>query len=169
VSDGDESAALRRALDVLVFAPVGAVLTVVEDLPEFVAKGRQRVETDIRNARFVGEWVVKTGRRELIRRVGSLVSTEPTTAGAGSGTAGPPDRPATPVPPPTPSRPEADPADAALVERTLAGYDTLSAAQVVRRLESLGPGELRAVHRYEASHRHRRTILNRATQLLDGP
>jgi hypothetical protein len=165
VSDGDESPALRRALDILVFAPVGAVLTVVEDLPEFVAKGRQRVETDIRNARFVGEWVVKTGRRDLVRRVGSLTSTEPTTVRAGSGTAGTPD----PVPPPASSRPEADPADAALVERTLAGYDTLSAAQVVRRLESLGPGELRAVHRYEASHRHRRTILNRATQLLDGP
>ena len=44
------------------------------------------------------------------------------------------------------------------------GYDTLSASQVVRRLESLGPDELRAVHRYEASHRNRRTILNRAHQ-----
>jgi hypothetical protein len=146
----------------MVFAPVGAVLTVVEDLPEFVAKGRQRIETDIRNARFVGEWVVKTGRRELVRRVGNLMHTEPTTARPG-----PSDRSATPVPPSTSSRPEADPADTALVERNLAGYDTLSAAQVVRRLESLGPDELRAVHRYEASHRHRRTILNRATQLLD--
>ena len=162
MSDGDESPALRRALDVVVFAPVGAVLTVVEDLPEFVAKGRQRIETDIRNARFVGEWVVKTGRREFVRRVGNLMHTEPTTARPG-----PPGRSATPAPPPTSSRPEADPADTALVERTLAGYDTLSAAQVVRRLESLGPDELRAVHRYEASHRHRRTILNRATQLLD--
>ena len=161
MSDGDESPALRRALDVVVFAPVGAVLTVVEDLPEFVAKGRQRIETDIRNARFVGEWVVKTGRREFVRRVGSLMHTEP------NARPGPPDRSATPLPPPTSSRPEVDPADTALVERTLAGYDTLSAAQVVRRLESLGPDELRAVHRYEASHRHRRTILNRATQLLD--
>ena len=33
----------------------------------------------------------------------------------------------------------------------LADYDTLSASQVVRRLESLGPEELRAVQRYEAS------------------
>ena len=40
----------------------------------------------------------------------------------------------------------------------------------MRRLESLGPDELRAVQRYEASHRNRRTILNRAGQLLDeGP
>ena len=49
----------------------------------------------------------------------------------------------------------------------LADYDTLSASQVVRRLESLGPDELDAVRRYEASTRNRRTILNRAGQLLD--
>jgi hypothetical protein len=168
VSDGDESPALRRALDVLVFAPVGAVLTVVEDLPQFVAKGRQRVETDIRNARFVGEWVVTNGRRKLVRRVGRT-NAAPTTPSAGSGPTGAPDRPATPAAPPTSSRPDANPADGVIVERALAGYDTLSAAQVVRRLESLGPDELRAVHRYEASHRHRRTILNRASQLLDDP
>ncbi len=163
MSEGDESPALRRALDVLVYAPVGAVVTVVEDLPQFVAKGRRRVETDIRNARFVGEWVVMTGRREIVRRVGRLTHAEPATPTP----AGASDRSSSRAAPPTPSRPDAEPADGALVERALAGYDTLSAAQVVRRLESLGPDELRAVHRYEASHRHRRTILNRASQLLD--
>ena len=41
---------------------------------------------------------------------------------------------------------------------------------MVRRLESLGPDELHAVQRYEASTRNRRTILNRASQLLEeGP
>ena len=65
-------------------------------------------------------------------------------------------------------KPAADPADAIIVDTALAGYDTLSASQVVRRLESLGPDELRAVRRHEASHRNRRTILNRAQQLLEG-
>jgi len=46
--------------------------------------------------------------------------------------------------------------------------DALSASQVVRRLESLGPEELQAIHRYEAAYRNRRTIINRAHQLLDG-
>jgi len=49
----------------------------------------------------------------------------------------------------------------------LADYDTLSASQVVRRLDGLGPEELAAVLRYESSHRRRRTILNRSTQLLE--
>ena len=73
----------------------------------------------------------------------------------------------------SPPRPESthlsppDPAAAAIVEGALADYDTLSASQVVRRLESLGPDELHAVQRYEASTRNRRTILNRASQLLE--
>jgi hypothetical protein len=66
----------------------------------------------------------------------------------------------------TAPRPAPDPADGVLVEQALADYDTLSASQVVRRLESLGPDVLRAVHRHEASHRNRRTILNRTSQLL---
>lgn len=65
-----------------------------------------------------------------------------------------------------PARPVPDPAAEAIVGGALADYDTLSASQVVRRLESLGPDELRAVQRYEASTRNRRTILNRADQLL---
>ncbi len=71
------------------------------------------------------------------------------------------------APPRGPERPEPDPAAAAVVGGALADYDTLSASQVVRRLESLGPEELDAVRRYEASTRNRRTILNRAGQLLD--
>ena len=63
-----------------------------------------------------------------------------------------------------------DPAAAAILDGALADYDTLSASQVVRRLASLGPDELHAVQRYEASTRNRRTILNRASQLLEeGP
>ena len=65
-------------------------------------------------------------------------------------------------------RPPPDPAaEAVVADAAAADYDTLSASQVVRRLESLGPDQLRAVQRYEASTRNRRTILNRAGQLLD--
>jgi len=45
-------------------------------------------------------------------------------------------------------------------------YDTLSASQVVRRLDGLGPRELEAVYRHETTTRGRRTIINRAQQLL---
>ena len=47
------------------------------------------------------------------------------------------------------------------------GFDTLSASQVVQRLDGLSRSELVAVRAYEASSRGRRTILSRVDQLLD--
>ncbi len=137
-------------------------LTAVEDLPAMVARGRQEVA----NARIVGKFVVDQGQREVTRRLGDLLGrgaepSEPATPPPG------PASPATAMAEKEATRPAPDPADGVLVEAALAGYDTLSASQVVRRLENLGPEELRAVHRHEASHRNRRTILNRTTQLLD--
>jgi hypothetical protein len=195
VSEGDdaaepeESSPLRRALDLFVFAPVGVALTVAEDLPSLIAKGRQRVETEIRNARVVGEFVVTRGQKDLTGRVGQFLNrqaAEPSATTAGDdgveGAAdatdtgdGPGTNGTSSAPPPIgatapigPTKPAPDPADGILVEQALAGYDTLSASQVVRRLESLDPEDLRALYRHEASHRNRRTILNRTTQLLEG-
>ena len=52
---------LRRTLDLCLFAPVGVAVTVVEDLPELITKGRRRVEREIGNARVVGRFVVNKG------------------------------------------------------------------------------------------------------------
>lgn len=162
----DDPHALRRVLDLLVFAPVGLVLTLAEDLPNVIAKGRQRVETEINNARVVGKFFVAQSQREVAQRLGSLRKSGPLEEPAAPSE---PEKAATsaPEPPPATPKPAPDPAAEAIVHAALADYDTLSASQVVRRLESLGPDELRAVHRHEASHRNRRTILNRASQLLD--
>lgn len=180
-AESEDTNPLRRAADVLFFGPLGMAVTALEDFPALVTKGRERVETEISNARVVGEFVVQQGQRELSQFVGQLLnrdSPEPAApehpADADAGADASADGNAHPgadahqnstAPTPAP-KPDADPADTAIVEQALAGYDTLSASQVVRRLESLGPDELRAVHRHEASHRNRRTILNRTHQLL---
>jgi hypothetical protein len=144
-----------------VYAPVGLALTVAEDLPGLIAKGRQRVETEISNARVVGQFTVAKGQRDLTSLLGGLLH------GTEADEIDQVEEPEEGVPPSAATpRPAPDPADTAVVETALEGYDTLSASQVVRRLESLGPDELQAVHRYEASHRNRRTILNRTNQLL---
>jgi hypothetical protein len=175
-----EKSPLRRTLDLCVFAPVGAAVTLAEELPQLIEKGRRRVELQLGNAHVVGRFVVHKGRRDLAGRIDEILNngveaaraaeraeqttkqtTEPSTPAA----------PSAPVPPPAPdvsaTAPAPDPMVEATVRRSLSDYDTLSASQVVRRLESLGHDELRAVQRYEASHRNRRTILNRASQLLD--
>ena len=155
-----ETTPLRRTLDLCVFAPVGMAVTAVEDLPALVDKGRRRVELHLANARVVGKFVVTKTERRVADRIGTLVhngssvpveaAREPSASNA-----------------PSPARPAPDAAAGAVVGNALADYDTLSASQVVRRLEGLGPEELRAVQRYEASTRNRRTILNRAAQLLE--
>lgn len=60
----------------------------------------------------------------------------------------------------------ATPARDTAVDRAIPDYDTLSASQVVRRLDGLKPRELRAVVRHELANRGRRTVLHRAEQLL---
>jgi hypothetical protein len=173
-----EPSPLRRTLDLFVFAPVGLALTAVEDLPGLVAKGRNLVENEISNARVVGKFVVDRGVREITQRVTGRTAGDdegaadadadaaPPAAGQSGGSEAASAAVAEDSVVPAAPRPAPDPADGALVEQALADYDTLSASQVVRRLESLGPDELRAVHRHEASHRNRRTILNRTSQLL---
>ena len=142
-------------------------MNVKEDLPGLIGKGRDRVEQEISNARVAGEYVVGRFQRRVSARLENLLHT-----GDGGATPDAPDEPGPTAPRAAPpaARPAPDAADAATLGAALADYDTLSASQVVRRLEGLGPDELRAVQRYESATRHRRTILNRASQLLEeGP
>lgn len=161
-----EKGLLRRTLETCIFAPVGVAMNIAEDLPGLINKGRDRVEQEISNARVAGEYVVGRFQRRLSARLERLLD-----SGAGAGPAAPAKKgPTTPKAAAPAARPAPDAADAATLGAALADYDTLSASQVVRRLEGLGPDELRAVQRYESATRHRRTILNRANQLLEeGP
>jgi hypothetical protein len=143
-------------------APIGLAVSVVEEIPELIAEGRRRLELQLGNALFVGRFVVNQKQRELSARLDGLFGNANAPQGEAAHATSEPETAA-----PAPERPAPDPAAAAVVGRALADYDTLSASQVVRRLESLGPEELDAVRRYEGSTRNRRTILNRAGQLLD--
>ena len=162
-SDGQsQKSPLRRSFDVCLVTPIGVAVSVVEEIPELIAEGRRRLELQLGNALFVGRFVVNQKQRDLSARLDAFLGNgAPQKAEDADGAAEPP------TAAPGPERPAPDPAAAAVVAGALADYDTLSASQVVRRLESLGPEQLDAVRRYEASTRNRRTILNRAGQLLD--
>lgn len=67
---------------------------------------------------------------------------------------------------PAPASVPTDVAAPAESELPIQDYDSLAASQVVPRLATLSPDELRAVQAYETSTRHRQTILNRVAQLL---
>jgi hypothetical protein len=173
-----------RLLDLLVFAPAGIALTLVEELPELADKGRNRIEGQAATARVVGQFVVKMGCREISKRAKQLLDGQlPGTATAS--------RPAPAADAtkrrPAPSKPA--PASGATVSPAsqtvsshvpsnngkadsehlaIPAYDTLSASQVVKRLAGLSQDELIEVAQHERSNRHRATILNRVEQLLSG-
>jgi hypothetical protein len=168
----------ERLWDLLVFVPAGVAVSAAEELPRLAAKGREHLGVRVNSARAVGHFAVKTGRKELHRRSGGLIGGRPT-----------PTEPVPPAPPrspgPDPVTTRARPARAATEPRSSAtapdrnghvppvstlaipGFDTLSASQVVQRLDGLDRAELVSVRAYEASTRGRRTILSRVDQLLD--
>jgi len=183
-----------RLLDLLVYAPAGLALTMAEELPALVEKGRNRIEGRVATARMVGQFAVQMGLREAGRRVRQVIDQQP--GSAPGGTRVPearvvkapaegrvperrvPERrmPASPVPEArVPGARVQESVDhdggAAGVrggELAIPAYDTLSASQVVKRLAGLSVEELEEVAAYERANRHRATVLNRVEQLLSG-
>ena len=155
----DEKRPIDLALDLFVYVPVGLALSARDLVPELARKGRERVTGQVTSARIVGRFAVQQGQAQAgkafqrarqdaeERLAGEVAATTPA---------------ATPSPaaaaPTAHSGPGAD---------TLAvpGYDSLSASQVLPRLEGLSADELEAVRAYEAAHRGRKTILGRIAQL----
>jgi hypothetical protein len=127
----------------------------LEHFDEVAAKGRQRLEMQVSNARVIGQLVVTAGRRHLDHLLAGLASREEPTGQ---------ERPAGDPPVATPARSHTPVAPE--VDLAIPDYRALSASQVVRRLDGLGADELAAVYRYEEATRGRRTILHRAQQLL---
>lgn len=175
VSEDDDRSPIEQALEVCVYAPLGFALEARSLLPRFVERGRNQVVL----ARIIGKYAVARGAASaevvaveaqdraltLLRQVGVLPDdgahesavpdngSHPATTGVDDArpvvAAGDEDLP--PVP---------DVATLAIPD-----YDSLSASQVVPRLESLAADELDAVRDYEAGTRGRKTILNKITQL----
>jgi hypothetical protein len=64
----DQRSALDRTLDVVLFAPLGLAVTIVDELPELAGKGRARLSQRASTARLVGQFAVAEGRRRLRAR-----------------------------------------------------------------------------------------------------
>jgi hypothetical protein len=144
-----ERSLAEQVADVVVFAPLGLALEARRLLPEMASRGRRQLLF----TRTVGKYAVKRGRERVERLVAAAVPGGPTTDGG----------PVAVTPRPTPAArpvPDIDPADLAIPD-----YDSLSAFQVMPRLEALDQEDLEAVRRYEEATRARRTILNKIAQL----
>lgn len=185
----EEQSPLERAIDLLVYAPLGLVFTAREELPKLIARGRSGATGQVGMARAVGHFAVHQGQREagkLLRQATERLagvalaadnrkSQSPTHSSAGTPGRGP----STPAlgsasganagrSTAVASGPKPGPAEPAAASLAIPGYDSLSAPQVVQRLDGLSGAELEAVGAYESATRGRKTILSRVGQLQSG-
>lgn len=168
-ADG-EAGPIEQALEVCVYAPLGFALEVRSLFPRFVERGRSQIVL----ARLVGKYAVRHGST-LAGGVAAQAAGQAQDAlqrvGIGRGPARGDDGPGVGLPPrpgpgtrravaDEPTGPTLDPAGLAIPD-----YDSLSASQVVPRLDGLSADELEDVRAYEAGTRRRKTILNKIAQL----
>jgi hypothetical protein len=155
----------EQLLDLLVYAPLGLLLEARDLVPKLAEKGRQRMGGQVTVARMIGEMAVRQGQRraeKLVQRLREQPAS-PGTDRPDGGAAEPanghrPENPPSAAAGTAPPVPDVD-------SLAIPGYDTLSASQVVPRLEGLSPQELDAVRAYEAATRARKTVLTRVDQL----
>lgn len=182
----------ERALDLLVYGPVGLALYVRDTVPTFlkvfVSRGRselqshrRKVEDQAAGARSLGEAALGFGpdvrrrvedglrsARELAEQAFSGLVVPGDGSRAAPGTSATPGR--------APAAPDERSAPVGAVDTTaqraeaqalpIPDYDELSASQVVERLDGLPVNDLAAVRAYEEAHRGRRTILFKIDQLV---
>lgn len=145
----DQRPLIERVLDVVVYAPIGLLGQLQEEVPKFAAEGRLKFENRVQVARFIGELSVTFGRQEFAKRLAERrAGSAAFETTAVSATVDPEDA-----------------AAAATATLPFDGYDTMAAAHIVQQLRSMMPLELDAVSAYEASHRNRRTVLAKVEQM----
>jgi hypothetical protein len=111
----EKKSLIEQAFDVCIFAPVGLAITVTEELPQLIDKGRARVTSQVSLARMVGSFAVAYGQREAERVVRQATGRplqpvpSPGPGGRHNGTAGPAGRPDGPSGPSVASTPDDEP------------------------------------------------------------
>jgi hypothetical protein len=151
------------------FAPIDLVSELPGLLPRAIERGRGQIKL----AQALGRLVVEhslIGARPALRQPASDAppptrSAHPPPSPTDSVTPEP-DEPTPPAPLPTAATSDPTiPVD----DLALPDYDSLSASQVIPRLQGLEPAELEDLRCYEAAGRSRRTILNKIAQLQSSP
>ena len=154
----------EQVADLVFYAPYGFALEARRLYPELAARGRRQILF----TRTVGKFAVRRGQARLDDLVATgvgLVSmflphpdeAQPVAAEEADADEAAANLAAVPDLPPEPA-PAAD-------HLAIPDYDSLSAFQVMPRLEALDASDLDAVREYEESTRGRRTILNKIAQL----
>ena len=142
-----------KARDILrnvIGASITAAQSATQAAQDFVADKSPQIRQQSRNAKMIGQFVVRMGASKAGEIVGNAkrrIDTE------------------TPVQdsPVTPQAPESTPA-----AEPILNYSVLSAPQIIALLPSLDNVEIASIQAYEALNRNRRTVLSAIQTHLEG-
>lgn len=176
-------------LDVMVYAPVGFLYEYRKVMPQLVKKGRSQMQLGM----FIGRMAASKGGAGAERAAADALTTMATIAARGITEFGqavglaPPDDEAPPfevatseLPPPPASPPKAKaapakkkaskkPAKKAATPKAprlpIAGYEELTAREVVALVADLTPAQRARLRKHEETHRNRKTILAKLDRL----
>lgn len=166
----DHPGPLHHLVDLFICAPLGFVLDAPSLLPRWIDRGREQLSSLGDVGRVVSrrgspdETASRAGKQAHATLRGLGLAPEPADdhddVGVAGATVAP--VPRTPAPPVAAVAPPTGPDPDTLA---ITDYDSLSASQVVPRLDGLAPDELESIRAYESANRGRKTILSKIAQL----
>ena len=164
----DTNQTSEQLVELLVYAPVGIALEAVDNFPKFVERGKSQVTL----ARFFAKTVARQGSKSVESVAERVLNDAAQVVVDLFGIDLAPDADA------SNARHADSPAKAAAIQTVarasssdvlddmIADYDTLSAREIITKLESLSEQQLTSVAAYEAQGRKRVTIQRKIDQLL---
>ncbi len=167
MTDQNERRSIDQLVDLFVYAPVGLAYEYHDVLPKLIKRGKSQVQI----AKFLGTMAAKQGQRTVEGRLedvldvaSSTVAQSITDVGARVGLA--------PDPPQESSQSAGSPdrTDGGGVDDRplpIAGYDELTAKQIVALLADLEPGQRKRIGAYESTHRARKTVMAKLASLVE--
>lgn len=150
-------------VDLFVFAPLGAFLSLQKDLPKWIEAGRQRLDSEIVTARGIGKLAVGQMKRQ--GGTASPATKKTVAKRAASKKAASKKAASKKAAPPAASASSAAASPPPVSDLPIAEYDLLSAVQILPLLTAMSPEDLTEIEAYESANRQRRTILHRITQI----
>jgi hypothetical protein len=138
----------ERALDLLVYAPLGLALSARDLLPSLVERGRQQLTGQVTQAKVIGQFAVRQGSKEAGKAFEKARSSAEASLAARLGEDGR-ERPGGPAPAPAPAptvvRPEPTsvrPTPTPAASPTPAAAEPVAAPEPVRAVPSVAPAPL---------------------------
>ncbi|WP_298209507.1 hypothetical protein [Ferrimicrobium sp.] len=167
----------QEVVDRLIYQPIGLLAAVVKTLPNAAEEGRRVVQGPLQTAKFVGDMAAGVMKarygsqindleervsdvRRTVEGAADLVFRTAQSRVGGFGTS---------APQPEPESPETNVHEAEGSETVggIVGYESMTAAEVISKLEGLTLVQLGEVEAFELEHRRRRTVLGRVSKLRE--